>query len=438
MGNPSLDNAPEGGDQESSEAQDDKWRSSYRDVMAIGEFRSMWLAHALSMIGTNLLNITSSVLVYQLTDSAFAAGITLAVMFLPPILAGPLFSGLADILPRRQVMVACDVLRAVVIMIVGIPGMPIWLVWALLFISILPSIPFAAARAALLTQIVQGERYVASTAIIQLTAQLGMLLGLIAGGVIVTLVGPNITLMSTGLLFVLSALILRFGVKARPAPAREQDGQKRPGLLAMTRDGAKLVFRDPKLRVLALLAWLAGLYSVPYGLANPMAAEAGAGPAAAGFIMAGQAIGALVGGFVLTRLIPPPTRIRLLGPLAVLTCVPLLLWVFQMPLWMMIAALALCGAAGSYQFVANAAFVLCVPKEGRGLAFGLVASGLQAAQGLGILLSSYFVEVTSTGTVIVGAGLLALISAIGLALPWARMSKDVAARMEETESETAS
>lgn len=437
MGNPSLDKAADGGDHESPKEQDNKWRSSYRDVMAIAEFRSMWLAHALSMIGTNLLNITSSVLVYQLTDSAFAAGITLAVMFLPPILAGPLFSGLADILPRRKVMVACDVIRAVVIVIVGIPGMPVWAVWALLFVSILPSIPFSAARAALLSQIVQGERYVASTAIIQLTAQIGMLLGLIAGGVIVTFVSPNVTLMSTGVLFVLSALILRFGVKARPAPVREEGGEKGPGLLAMTRDGAKLVFSDPKLRVLALLAWLAGLYSIPYGLANPMATEAGAGPAAAGFIMAGQSIGALVGGFVLTRLIPPPTRTRLLGPLAILTCVPLLLWVFQMPLWMMIAALTLCGAAGSYQFVANAAFVLCVPKEGRGLAFGLVASGLQAAQGIGILLSSYFVELTSTSTVIAAAGLLALLSAICLSVPWARMSREVAERMEATESESA-
>ncbi|GAB3695172.1 MFS transporter [Nocardiopsis oceani] len=438
MGNPNLDQSPDNGDHESSAPQDDEWRSSYRDVMAIGEFRSMWLAHALTMVGTNLLNITSSVLVYQLTGSAFAAGITLAVMFLPPILAGPLFSGLADILPRRRVMVVCDVLRAVLIIAVGIPGLPIWLIWALLFLSILPSLPFAAARAALLSQIIQGERYVASTAIIQLTSQVGMLLGLIAGGVIVSLIGPSITLMSTGLLFFLSALILRFGVRARPAPLREQDDEKQPGLWAVTRDGAKLVFSDPKLRVLALLAWLAGLYSVPYGLANPMAAEAGAGPTAAGFIMAGQAIGAFVGGFVLTRLIAPPTRTRLLGPLAILTCVPLLLWVFPIPLWLMVGALALCGAFGSYQFVANAAFVLCVPKEGRGLAFGLVASGLQAAQGIGILLSSFFVEITSTSTVIVGAGLLALLSAVALAVPWSRMSGDVAARMAETESETAS
>ncbi|WP_017573799.1 MFS transporter, partial [Nocardiopsis halotolerans] len=318
MANPRLDNTPDNGDHESSSApENDDWRSSYRDVMAIGEFRSVWLAHALSMIGTNLLNIATSVLVFQITGSALAAGVTLALTFLPPIIS-PLIAGLADLFPRRRVMIACDLARAFVIVLIGIPGMPIWAVWILLFCSVVPSIPFAAARAAMMAEIVQGERYVASTAIIQLTTQIGMLAGLVAGGLIVSFIGPNITVMSTGGLFVLSALIVLLGVRARPSPRGEKED--RPGFVEMTRDGAKLVFADRRLRTLALLAWLAGLYGIPYGLANPMAAELDAGAAAAGFIMAGSSVGAFLGGLVLTRFIPPPTRMRLLGPLAVLTC----------------------------------------------------------------------------------------------------------------------
>lgn len=420
MANPRLDNTPDNGDHESSSAPDNEdWRSSYRDVMAIAEFRSVWLAHALSMIGTNLLNIATSVLVFQVTGSALAAGVTLALTFLPPIIS-PLVSGLADLFPRRRVMIVCDIARAAVIVLIGIPGMPIWAIWVLLFCSVLPSIPFAAARAAMMAEIVQGERYVASTAIIQLTSQIGMLAGLVAGGVIVSYVGPNITVMSTGILFVLSALIVLLGVKARPSPRAEKEDH--PGFLTMTRDGAKLVFADPRLRTLALLAWLAGLYAIPYGLANPMADEIGAGAAAAGFIMAGSSVGAFVGGLVLTRLIPPPTRMRLLGPLAVLTSVPLLLWLANPPLWLMVTALALCGVAGSYQFVANAAFVLCVPQEGRGLAFGLVAAGLQAAQGVGILVAGVFAEYFGTGVVIVAAGVLGVTCAALLAIPWSRMA----------------
>ncbi|WP_160050136.1 MFS transporter [Nocardiopsis sp. FR4] len=430
MANPRLDNTPDNGDHESSSApSNDDWRSSYRDVMAIGEFRSVWLAHALSMIGTNLLNIATSVLVFQVTGSALAAGVTLALTFLPPIVS-PLIAGLADLFPRRRVMIACDLARAAVIVLIGIPGMPIWAIWILLFCSVLPSIPFAAARAAMLAEIIQGERYVASTAIIQLTSQLGILAGLVAGGLIVSFVGPNVTVMSTGILFVLSALVVLLGVRARPSPLTERE--ERPGFLAMTRDGAKLVFSDPRLRTLALLAWLAGLYGIPYGLANPMAAEIGAGAAAAGFIMAGSSVGAFVGGLVLTRIIPPPTRMRLLGPLAVLTCLPLLLWLVGPPLWLMVAALALCGVAGSYQFVANAAFVLCVPKEGRGLAFGLVAAGLQAAQGVGILLAGFFAEYFGTGPVIVTAGALGVLCAALLSVPWSRMAGETIRHMEAT------
>ncbi|MBR8744387.1 MFS transporter [Nocardiopsis sp. MG754419] len=443
MGNPRIDEAPDNEDHESSKAQktrENEWRSSYRDVMAIREFRSIWLAHALSVIGNNLLNIATALLVYHVTASAFAAGVTLALNFLPPLIGGPLLSGLADILPRRQVMIACDVLRAGVIVLMGVPGMPVWAIWVLMFFVVLPGIPFAAARAALLTQIIQGERYVASTTIIQLTAQVGMLLGLIAGGVTVSLIGPNITVMGTGLLFALSALIVLFGVRHRPVPPRERDAAdqaegkpKRPGLLSMFRGGAKLVFTDAELRTLVLLAWLAGLYGIPYGLATPMADEAGAGATATGFIMAGASIGALFGGLILTRLVPPPTRMRLLGPLAVLTSVPLLLWFFQAPLWLMIVALALCGAAGSYQFVANAAFVLCVPQEGRAQAFGLAASGLQVAQGLGILLASYFVESFGTGPVIAWAGVIGVVGASVLALQWSRMAGATIARMQKTE-----
>ncbi|WP_152487168.1 MFS transporter, partial [Nocardiopsis halotolerans] len=102
------------------------------------------------------------------------------------------------------------------------------------------------------------------------------------------------------------------------------------------------------------------------------------------------------------------------------------------PLWLMVTALALCGVAGSYQFVANAAFVLCVPKEGRGLAFGLVAAGLQAAQGVGILVAGFFAEHYGTGVVIVVAGAVGVVCASLLTIPWSRMADETIERMNAT------
>lgn len=435
MGNPHKtpihDHEADGSsDQKSPPLPEEDWRSSYREVMRVGEFRALWLAHALAMVGNSLLSIAVTVLVYQQTQSAFAAGVTLAVTFLPPIISGPLFSGLADVFPHRRVMVSCDVLRACLVLCIGIPGMPLWAIWVLVFCSILPAVPFAAARAALLAEIVQGDRYVAGSAIIQLTSQLGSLIGLTAGGAIVAVIGPNPAVMFNALTFLLAAGIIVLGVRARPA-ARAAEAEH-PGLWRMVRGGAVLVFGDSRLRTLALFAWLAGLYIVPFGLANPLAAEAGAGPAAAGLIMAGPSMGAIIGGFVLTRLINPRARMWLLGPLAVLASVPLLVWFLHPPLWLMVSMLALSGAAASYQFVANAAFVLCVPPEGRALAFGLVAGGLQAVQGIGILLASFLAEILGPNVVIGTAGIFGVLGAFVLAVPWTRMSEEAVSRMNSS------
>ena len=238
--------------------------------------------------------------------------------------------------------------------------------------------------------------------------------------------------MCNGAVFIVTALIVRFGVRARPAP--ERSDEEKNGFAATIVGGTKAVFGDPRLRTLALMAWLAGLYMVPYGLATPLAAEAGGGETAAGIVMAGTSIGSLIGGLILTRLVPPVPRLRLLGPLSVLASVPLLVWLLDPPLWLMVVALAVSGATGSYQFVANAAFVLCVPAESRAQAFGLVAAGLQVAQGLGILAGGFFAEFVGTGTVVAGAGALGIVLALLLLVPWLRMSDEVTRRMQESEN----
>ncbi|WP_369406288.1 MFS transporter [Nocardiopsis trehalosi] len=409
-------------------APENDWRRSYRDVIRVREFQALWLAHALSMTGNYLLSIAVAVLVYQQTASALAAGITMALTFLPQIIAGPLLSGLADLFPRRRVIIASDVCRAALVVGIGIPGLPLWAIWALLFCSILPMVPFGAARAALMTEIVQGERYIAGSAIINLTSQVGSLVGLVAGGWVVAVVGPNPAVMYNGLTFLLSATIIFLGVRSRPAPRDE--GDSRPSLWRVTRDGTRLVFGDSRLRTLGLLAWLAGFYMVPYGLANPLADRVDGGPMAAGMIMAGSALGAVIGGFVLTRLINPDTRMRLLGPMAVAASLPLLAWLLEPPLWAMVLLLVFSGMMASYQFVANAAFVLCVPAEGRGLAFGLVAAGLQAAQGVGIALASLLTEILGPIPVVTGAGALGVLGALALAIPWARLSEGTIAAMQ--------
>ena len=90
-------------------------RPSYRSVFAVSEFRALWFSYVLSAGGDRLALVAMTLLVYARTKSPLLAAITFAAGFVPYLFGGLFLSGLADRLPRRTVMVACDVVRAVLV-----------------------------------------------------------------------------------------------------------------------------------------------------------------------------------------------------------------------------------------------------------------------------------------------------------------------------------
>jgi hypothetical protein len=84
--------------------------------------------------------------VFRRTDSAFLTALTYALTYLPPIAGGPLLSGLADLFPRRRVMIACDLIRVVTVGLIAVRGVPFSALCTLLFCTVLLSAPFSSAR----------------------------------------------------------------------------------------------------------------------------------------------------------------------------------------------------------------------------------------------------------------------------------------------------
>ena len=80
-------------------------RSSYREVFAGGEFRALWSAQVLSYADDQFAQVAIAILVYGRTHSAFLTALAYALTYLPSIAGGPLLSGLADLFPRRRVMI---------------------------------------------------------------------------------------------------------------------------------------------------------------------------------------------------------------------------------------------------------------------------------------------------------------------------------------------
>ncbi len=393
--------------------------ATFRDVFAIGEFRALFGAQILSVVGDQFARVALTVLVFDRTGSAGLAALTYALTFLPDLVGGPLLSGLADRLPRRRLMVVCDLARAVLVALMAVSGMPLWGLCLLLVAVQLLNSPFSAARAALLAVILKGDRYVVGSAVSNITFQVAQLLGFATGGLLVAAAGPARGLLVDAATFVVSALLVRLGVKERPISRGAEGHQLQSGWWRSMRAGAALVWADRRLRALVALACVSGFYIAVEGLAVPYAASLGGGAAAAGLLLAANPAGAVVGMLVLTRWVPPRTRMRWLGPLAVAACVPLLACAASPGLIATAALWAISGAFSAFQVPANAAFMQGVPDAQRGQAFGLAVTALRSAQGAGIVLAGVAADHWSPGTVVAGAGVLGIVAASLAAVTWA-------------------
>jgi MFS family permease len=398
--------------------------ATFRAVFRVGEFQSLWWAQVLSIMGDQLARVALTLLVFARTHSAALTALTYALTFLPDLIGGPLLSGLADRYPRRSLMVAADLARAVLVALMALPGTPLALVCVLLVIVQFLASPFNAARGAVLPAILEGDLFVAGQAVINITYQIGQLGGYVAGGALVAVTGSHTALAIDAATFLASAALVRFGLAHRPVPAGEHPTSRTT--LASLRSGATLVWRNRTLRSLITLACVAGFYIMAEGLSVPYAKQLGGGAVTAGLLFAANPAGTVIGMTLLTRLVPPDRRLRLLGPLAVLSCGVLALCALRPNLAGTLVVWGLSGAATSFQTVAAAAFMRNVPDSGRGQAFGLASTSLRVSQGLGVVVAGALAQMWAPSTVVAVGGAIGAVVAVLAATAWHRAHGDLA------------
>ena len=202
-------------------------RATFRDVLAVREFRVLWASVILSTAGDRLALVALTLLVYGRTHSPLLAALVYAAGYLPWVIGGLFLADVADRRPRRSVMVFCDAARAVLVAAMLIPHVPVTGLVALLFVATMFAPPFDSAKASITPDILQGERYVLGTAILQTTLLAAQVAGAVGGGVGVHFIGVRRSLAIDAATFVLSGVLIALGTRARPA--RGQAGN-RPAL----------------------------------------------------------------------------------------------------------------------------------------------------------------------------------------------------------------
>jgi MFS family permease len=372
----------------------------------------------LSVAGDQLARVALTWLVYDRTHSALLAAITYVVSIVPIFVGGVTLSGLGDRFPRRRVMIACDLIRAGLVVVMALPGMPIAVLVVLLFVVTMAGAPFTAARSAVYPDILSGDNYVLGTAVTITTYQFAQVVGFAVGGTIVGVFGVRTSLVLDAGTFIGSALIVRARLRRRPAP-RLPSVQKATPFDDM-KAGARLVASSGALRTPMLFGLLSGFYNVPEGVAAPLARLLGGGSATVGLLLAASALGAVIGSIAFGRLVDPPKRLNWMGPLAITACGALVLFFARPDLPFALLILTGSGLFTCFQLAANAAFVNAAPPPQRSQAFGMAQGSMSLLQGLLMLVAGAAAGHFSPAVVIGADGVVGATVAALLSLGWLR------------------
>jgi MFS family permease len=382
---------------------------TYRDVLRSREFRGLVVAQVFSEWGDNIARVALASLVLARTDSAFFAVLAFVVSFVPAVFGSALLGAAADRLPRKVVLIACDLARAVVVgvlALMAVDGTPVWLLLLLLLVAETFTAPFEAAHRAVVPDVLPDPRQcLAGTGLLRVLHQVDQVAGILAAGVVIVLVGERAGLMLDVVSFLVSAVVL--GVSLRWRPASREPGEHTT-LIGDFRAGWRLVFDDPSMRALVLLGWSAAVFLVaPEAVALAYARDEGAQPVVGAALMASLPAGAAIGAWLVGRL-EPLRQVRLIVPLAVVTCLPLMVtslappWQVVLPLWF------LSGTAQGFMVPLMTTVNLVSPPAMRGRINGLAGAGFSTVTAAAFLLSGAVADLATPAVAVTGAAVLGL------------------------------
>jgi len=189
-------------------------------------YRYTWTGQIVSEIGDNFNNIAVFSLVLANTGSGLVVAGVMLSRAVPAVMAGPLAGVVLDRLDRKRVMIASDLIRAVVavLFILTIDRKGTWLLYLLSALLMLASPFFTSGRASILPTIASKEELHTANSLTQATQWTTVTIGSFLGGASVTQFGYRWAFLFNALSFLFSAWsISRLHVKGGGFRAQRSD-----------------------------------------------------------------------------------------------------------------------------------------------------------------------------------------------------------------------
>lgn len=371
-------------------------------VLRRRDFALLWTGGLVSVAGDWMLFAVLPYVVYAVTGSTVATAGMIVAELLPGILLGSLAGVLVDRWDRRRLLVAVNLLQAVVVMalllMVSNPELlpVVYVVAALQSALSAFSLP---AENSLLPTLVPADELVEANALNVLNNRMGRLAGLPLGSAVYASTGLGAVVVLDAVSFVAAAALVA-GVRAGRSTRAEEAGELRPGsrlsaFLAEWRAGLVLVRQN---RSIATLFMVFGLMTFGGTMLDPLSAPwvrdvLGEGATVYALLMTVHAlsgtVAALAVGAVGSRLSP-----RLLAGGASAAAGLLLLVRFNVPVLPVAVTLsAVSGAAAVASSVGVETLAQQrVPEEFRGRVFGSLQATIWLVSLLGAVVGGFGAE----------------------------------------------
>ncbi|MFF0155901.1 MFS transporter [Micromonospora sp. NPDC005203] len=270
------------------------------------DFRLLWAGQAVSSVGSNVTTVALPLVAVAVLDAGtFQVAVLTAAAWLPWLLIGLPAGAWVDRLPRRSVMVVCDLFCALAFLSIPLAAVLDGLTVAHLLVVALSAgtarVFFETADQVYLPVLLRPEQLPEGNAKLETTQTVSYVVGPGLAGLIAQLVGAVVALVLDALTFLLSAVLL---LRIRTVEPRVRRADRSRSLRRDIAEGLRFVARDPYLRVLAVFGAASNIGLIGYQavLVVFLVRELRLAPGLVGVLIAVMSAGGIIGALLATTL----------------------------------------------------------------------------------------------------------------------------------------
>lgn len=386
-------------------------------LLTTKDFGLLFSGQVVSQIGDSMNKVALLWFVYELTGSAFKMTVIGLLQTIPPLVFGPLIGVYLDRMRKKPVMIWVDLIRTVLVTLIpvfyALDALTLERLYIIVFATSIVSTIFGPALSSAVPLMVSRTQLTAANALIQGTANIGLLIGPAVSGLGIAVMGAQNVLYLNAVTFMISVLCL-VPISLRETPGTSAGLESGVGIIQDLLVGFRFIFFQH--RTVLLLMLTATLYSLgasAFVFILPVFAREllDASPYELGWLWSSLGIGMLIASVLLARMNQGDIRSRLqliaatlaVGAVAVCT-----LGMLEAPALAAVLIVVFGGSTAVFTPIVWAMLQELTPESLLGRVFTTFSTGAMASAMTGMAGFGWAADAVGPAASLLGIGLVLL------------------------------